>query len=85
MERETGFEPATSSLGKCYYFDSQGFSGLLRAPNAMEFPQFPGFGREWNHNGISEFHATSKNYDASAYPYRGSCAGSLVLIACCAR
>ena len=62
MERETGFEPATSSLGKCYYFDSQGFSELLRPPSAMEFPQFPGFGREWNHSGIPEFRATSKNY-----------------------
>ena len=52
MERETGFEPATSSLGKCYYFDSQGFSGLLGSPSAMECPKFPGFGRERNHKGI---------------------------------
>jgi hypothetical protein len=53
MERETGVEPATSSLGKCYYFDFQGFSELLLPLSAMEFPQFPGFGREWNPNGIT--------------------------------
>ncbi len=53
MERETGFEPATSSLGKQHYIDSQGFSELQRPPSAMKFPQFPGFESEWNHNGIT--------------------------------
>jgi hypothetical protein len=28
LERETGFEPATSSLGKQHYFSYQGFSDV---------------------------------------------------------
>jgi len=52
LEREMGLEPTTSSLGKCYYLVYQGFSEVPLARSAIEFPEFPRFGCEWNHKGI---------------------------------
>jgi len=54
VERETGLEPATSSLGKRKYFVYQEFRRVLCSRRAMELPQFSRFGREWNHKGISD-------------------------------
>ena len=46
-------EPATSSLGKQHYISYQGFRDQPGPPNTTQFPEFPDFGRERNHNGIT--------------------------------
>ena len=50
MERKTGFEPATSSLGKCYYFDLKDLTNYGVHQVQFSFPSFHDLGS----NGITE-------------------------------
>ena len=54
LERETGIEPATSSLGKRWKIVSQGLWRFLRRIEATVFTEFPHFDREWSHNGVTK-------------------------------
>lgn len=49
-----GPEPATSSLGKRYYFVYQGFGDVPCAWSAMVCTEFPQNECEWSHNGVTE-------------------------------
>ena len=54
LERETGIEPATSSLGKRQKIVYQGFSGHRSVPKCTLFTRFPTNDREWSHKGVIE-------------------------------
>jgi hypothetical protein len=56
LERETGIEPATSSLGKRQKIVYQGFSGsggYRSVPKRTLFTQFPPNDRKWSQNGVT--------------------------------
>ena len=79
---------STASLGKRSYFVYQGFGGVRCAWSAMVCTEFPPFGREWSHNGVTAFMRPGvgypplySNFDWRPVPLRASLCGRLLYVA----
>ena len=69
LERETGVEPTTSSLGKKHQNVNKDFSDFPRSPKSIEFTQNSKTAREWNLNGITNYGPANKIEEMSGHEF----------------